>query len=96
MQLGQRSYAIAPLSNVRDIEFVVRRKVGDDAIACGYARLPPAGDYEVEPPVVFVVEDQTVFLQEDLPAAQFAEMQDNLCGPAWVEPIAAPLPLPLQ
>ncbi|RYG97151.1 MAG: hypothetical protein EON58_10415 [Alphaproteobacteria bacterium] len=93
MQLGQHSYAVAPVSNVRDIEFVVRRTVGDRPIACGYARLPPAGKYEVEQPVVFVADGETVVLQEDLPADQFSEMQDDLCGADWVKPIAMQPPI---
>ena len=80
------SYAVAPVSFRRQMRFVVRNHVDDEPIACGYARLPPAGRFEVEPLVVFIAKGNTVYIAGDLPSDEFTTMQANLCGPAWVEP----------
>jgi hypothetical protein len=87
MEPQPASYAVAPVSFRRQMRFIVRNHIDDEPIACGYARLPPAGRFEVEPLVAFVAKGDTVYLAADLPADEFAKMQTNLCGPAWVEPL---------
>ena len=76
----------------RELHFLVRWRVGAEEIACGYAGYPaPSHTGPVPPPLldtIFIVRGRQLILDRDVDAAAFQRMQDQLCGPDWIEPFA--------
>lgn len=43
------------------------------------------------PDTIFIVRNRRIFIEGDLPEAEFSRWQDDLCGPDWVKPLYMPL-----
>jgi hypothetical protein len=74
---------------VRELHFLVRRRLGAEEIACGYSGFhPPPRTGDAPPPLdetTFIVRGRRMILESDVGAQSFGQLQDQLCGPDWIE-----------
>lgn len=62
------------------LSWLTPRVVGGQAIVCGYAGPPRQAQ-------VFIARGGKVFTPADLPAGQFDQWEDQLCGDNWIKPL---------
>ncbi len=76
----------------REVQFLVKQKVGNEEIVCGYTGFPPPKGYSgpMPPPDLFIIRNGRLFTAEDMTADQLDRWQDQLCGPDWIKPLSWP------
>ena len=89
-QAGRPIYG--QLNGARELHFLVRTQVNDEAVACGWSGFAAPHDADgrhmtAGPDTVFIVRNGRIYLQEDLSANDFDRWQDELCGAAWIKPL---------
>ena len=78
----------------RELQFLVKREVGNEEIVCGYAGFSPPKGYPgpMPAPDLFILRNGRLFTAKDMTADQFGRWEDRLCGPEWVKPLTTPEP----